>query len=130
MKNIMKYLAIVAGLNIVAASCVYDPPKSKNTLLGDWKVTDLKTTDSSADMGLLVMALVGVFPDSMRFEQDSLKMILHSKDSITTEAMKYTRKQDSLWIFNADDKAEPVVIQKRGDTVLLAGNGYTYYLVR
>lgn len=130
MKQIIKCLAVVAGLNIIAASCVYDPLKSNNNLLGSWKVADLKTTDSSADMGLLLMALVGTFPDSMRFEHDSLKMIMHSKDSIGTEAMKYTRKQDSLWIHNAGDKIEPIGIKREGDTLLLAGNGYTYYLVR
>ena len=128
MKNISKYFILGAGLSIILVSCL--DKKKKNELLGSWKVADLKTTDSSADMGLLLMAIVGTSPDSMRLEKDSLKVVMHSKDSVFTEAMKYTRKHDSIWVHNAGGTIEPIGIQWEGDTLLLAGNGYTYYLVR
>lgn len=130
MKNLIKYLTIVAGLNIVAASCVEEAQKDTHNLSGSWKVSDLVTTDSSADMGMLLMALVGAYPDSMRFEQDSLKVVMHGKDSVSIEALKYTRKQDSLWVHNAGGKIEPIGVKNEGDTLVLAGNGYAYYLVR
>jgi len=129
MKNVMKSLAIVAGLSIAGGACV-STPKTEPIVEGAWKVSDLVSTDSTSDMGLLLMALVGTSPDSIRLEKDSLKVVMHSKDSVFTEAMKYTRKQDSMWVHNAGGTIVPIGIKWEGDTLVLAGNGYTYYLVR
>lgn len=129
MKKRIVYLCLVTGLSIAGGACV-STPKTEPIVEGAWKVTDLKTTDSSADMGLLLMALVVTSPDSMRLEKDSLKVVMRSKDSVFTEAMRYTRKQDSMWVHNAGGTIEPIGIQWEGDTLVLAGNGYTYYLVR
>lgn len=128
MKKKIVYLSLFSGLCIAGAACV-STPKTEPIVEGRWKVADIKTTDSSADMGLLLMVLAGTFPDSIRFEQDSLRFVMNQKDTLMTEAMKYTRKRDSLWVHNVGGAIEPLGIKWKGDSLLLAGNGYTYYLV-
>lgn len=131
----MKYFTISATVALSLLFCVLSCNERKREkqytdLYGGWKIADFHTEDSGTDLALVVMALSKVFPDSMRFTADSLFIHVAEKDTSWAEAFPYVRKQDTLLVRNTDTIAVHVALKHNGDTLILAGDDYQYYLVR